>query len=75
MKKMKVDIIPTYQHTSMDNERVLSPVSRNYIKVGDWIRMKDGDITKVEFLEFLGVLTDDLGWVKKKDVDCILEEI
>jgi len=56
----------------------LEPIDRNYIKIGDKVRMKNGDVLTVRSLEFREFISREfiseerIGFVLKKDIDTIL---
>lgn len=53
---------------------VLAPVTRNYLRINDKVRMIDGRILTVKSLEFKEFVSiEEIGYIKKKDIDTILE--
>jgi len=56
------------------NDAVLTPVSRNWMKRGDKIRMKDSTILTVKWLEDRDFICEEkVGYIPKKDIDTIME--
>lgn len=56
------------------DDRVLAPVSRNYLRRGDKVRMKDNRILTVKSLEsreFVSI--EEIGYLSKNDIDTVLE--
>ena len=53
---------------------LLVPVSRNYLKRGDKVRMKDGRILTVKSLELKEFVSEEeIGHIPKKDIEVVLE--
>lgn len=60
--------------TQMGYDTVLAPVSRNYLRRGDKVRMKDGEILTVRSLEFREFcVEEEVGYIPKKDIDTVME--
>ena len=60
--------------TQMGYDTVLVPVSRNFLRRGDKVRMKDGKILTVKFLEYTDFICEEIvGYIPKKDIDTVLE--
>lgn len=60
--------------TQMGYDTVLAPVSRNYLRRGDKVRMKDGEILTVRSLEFREFCAEEkVGYIPKKDIDTVME--
>jgi len=59
---------------AMQYDTVLAPVSRNWMKRGDKIRMKDGEILTVKWLEYRDFICEEkVGYIPKKYIDTIME--
>lgn len=54
-------------------EKNYKPVNRNYLRRGDKVRMKDGRLLTVQFLDFTEFMSIEYGWERKKDIDTVLE--
>lgn len=50
----------------------LIPSPRNYLTIGDKVRMKNGDILTIKSLEFTEFYAVEGGIFKKKDIETIL---
>ena len=61
--------------TQMGYDTVLAPpVSRNFLRRGDKVRMKDGKILTVKFLEYTDFICEEIvGYIPKKDIDTVME--
>ena len=58
----------------MGYDTVLVPVSRNFLRRGDKVRMKDGKILTVKFLEYRDFICEEkVGYIPKKAIDTALE--
>lgn len=58
----------------MSDDKRLQPVSRNYLKKGDKIRMKNGELFTIKFTDFAAVyVIESVFPVSKKDIETILE--
>lgn len=58
--------------TQMDYDTVLALVSRSYLRRGDKVRMKDGEILTVRSLEFREFCAEEkIGYIPKKDIDLV----
>jgi hypothetical protein len=56
------------------DDRVLAPVSRNFLRRGDKVRMKDNRILTVKSLEFREFVSiEEVGYLSKNDIDTVLE--
>lgn len=54
------------------SNKLLRPVTRNYIKIGDYAKLKNGKIIKVRSLCYKHVYCDPYGMVAKKDIDTLM---
>jgi hypothetical protein len=71
MKKENTVNKPT---KTMPYDALLCPVSRNYLRRGDKVRMKDGEILTVRSLEFREFCAEEkIGYIPKKDIDTVME--
>jgi hypothetical protein len=63
--------------TQMDYETPLTPVSRNYLRLGDKVRMKkDGEILTICSLEITEFCAKEkVGYIPKKDIDKVLPAV
>lgn len=60
--------------SQMGYDTVLAPVSRNYLRRGDKVRMKDGEILTVRSLEFRDFCAEEkVGCIPKNDIDTVME--
>lgn len=60
--------------TQMGYDTVLAPVSRNYLRRGDKVRMKDGEILTVRSLVFREFCAEEkVGYIPKKDIDTVMQ--
>ena len=60
--------------TPMGYDALLAPVSRNYLRIDDKVRMKDGRILTVKSLEYREFVSkEEIGYIPKKDIDTVLE--
>jgi len=58
----------------MGYDTVLAPVSRNFLRIGDKVRMKDGKILTVKFVEYTDFICEEIvGYIPKKDIDTVME--
>lgn len=52
----------------------LKAVPRNYLKIGDKVRMNNGEIVTVRSLEFRHFCAEEkIGYISKNDIDAIME--
>ena len=59
---------------ALHSDSELCPVSRNYLRRGDKVRMKDGEILTVRSLEFREFCAEEkIGYIPKKDIDTVME--
>jgi len=60
--------------TKMVYDTVLAPVSRNYLRRRDKVRIKDGSILTVRSLEFREFCAEEkVGYIPKNDIDTVME--